>query len=128
MPRCQDKERAVSQYLMSVYYVEGEETPSDEVIQQMYQDVEALNQKMQDQKVWVFGGGLHTPDTATVVRSEDNEILTTDGPFPEAKEQIGGFWIIETENLDAALDWASQATVACRGPVEIRPFQDEPEG
>ena len=117
----------MSQYLMSVYYVEGEEAPSDEVIQQMYADVDALNKKMQDAGAWVFGGGLHTPDTATVVRSEGGEVLTTDGPFPEAKEQIGGFWIIEAENLDAVLDWASQATVACRGPVEIRPFQDEPE-
>ena len=117
----------MSQYLMSVYYVEGEEDPADDVIQEMYADVEALNEKMRDAGAWVFGGGLHTPDTATVVRSQDGEFLTTDGPFPEAKEQIGGFWIIEAENLDAALDWASQATVACRGPVEIRPFQDEPE-
>jgi hypothetical protein len=117
----------MSQYLMSVYYVEGEEEPSDEVVQEMYADVNALNEKMQNAGAWVFGGGLHTPDTATVVRSEGGEFLTTDGPFPEAKEQIGGFWIIEAENLDAALDWASQATVACRAPVELRPFQDEPE-
>lgn len=117
----------MTQYLLSVHYVEGEEAPPEDVVQQMYADVDKLNQKMQDQGVWVFGGGLHTPDTATVVRSEDGEILMTDGPFPEAKEQIGGFWIIDEENLDAALDWASQATVACRGPVEVRPFQDEPE-
>lgn len=117
----------MTQYLMSVYYVEGEEDLPDDVVQQMYADTEALNQKMQEKGVWVFGGGLHTPDIATVVRSDDGEILTTDGPFPEAKEQIGGFWIIEAENLDEALDWASQATVACRGPVEVRPFQDDPE-
>ena len=115
------------QYLMSVYYVDGEETPPDEVIQEMYADVNQLNQKMIDAGAWVFGGGLHTPDTATVVRSQDGEVLTTDGPFPEAKEQIGGFWVIEADDLDAALDWASQATIACRGPVEVRPFQDEPE-
>lgn len=114
------------QYLMSVYYVEGEETPSDEVMQQMYADVDTLNKKMKDAGVWVFGGGLHTPDTATVVRAQDGDVLTTDGPFPEAKEQIGGFWIIEAPDLDAALDWASQASAACLGPVEVRPFQDEP--
>lgn len=117
----------MTQYLMSVYYVDGEDAPSDEIVQQMYADVDALNQKMQAEGAWVFAGGLHTPDTATVVKAEDGEILTTDGPFPEAKEQIGGFWVIEAENLDAALDWASQATVACRGPVEVRPFQDDPE-
>lgn len=115
----------MSQYLLSVHYVEGEETPPDDVVQQMYADVDKLNQKMQDEGVWVFAGGLHTPDTATVVRSEDGEIVMTDGPFAEAKEQIGGFWVIEAEDLDAALDWASQATVACQGPVEVRPFQDE---
>jgi len=117
----------MTQYLMSVYYVDGEETPPDDVIQEMYADVNQLNQKMMDAGAWVFGGGLHTPDTATVVRSQDGEVLTTDGPFPEAKEQIGGFWVIEADDLDAALDWASQATIACRGPVEVRPFQDEPE-
>lgn len=116
----------MSQYLMSVYYVEGEDVPSDEVMQQMYADVDTLNKKMEDTGVWVFGGGLHTPDTATVVRAQDGEVLTTDGPFPEAKEQIGGFWIIEAPDLDAALDWASQASAACLGPVEVRPFQDEP--
>lgn len=117
----------MTQYLMSVYYVEGEETPPDEVIQQMYSDVDALNDKMQEAGAWVFGGGLHTPDTATVVRAQDGEVLTTDGPFPEAKEQIGGIWVIEAKDLDEALDWAARATVACRGPVEVRPFQDEPE-
>lgn len=117
----------MTQYLLSVYYEEGQEPPSDDVIQEMYADVDKLNTKMQEKGAWVFAGGLHTPDTATVVKAQDGEILTTDGPFPEAKEQIGGFWVIEAPDLDGALDWASQATVACRGPVEVRPFQDEPE-
>jgi hypothetical protein len=117
----------MSQYLMSVYYVEGEETPNDEIVAQMYRDVDVLNTKMQDAGAWVFAGGLQTPDIATVVHAENGQVLTTDGPFPEAKEQIGGFWVIEAADLDEALDWASQATVACRGPVEVRPFQDEPE-
>jgi hypothetical protein len=115
----------MTQYLLSVHYVDGQEPPSEDVIQQMYADVDELNQKMQDEGVWVFAGGLHTPDTATVVRSDAGEIVMTDGPFAEAKEQIGGFWVIEAEDLDAALDWASRATVACQGPVEVRPFQDE---
>jgi hypothetical protein len=117
----------MTQYLLSVHYVEGEEPPADDVIQEMYADVDKVNTRMQEEGVWVFAGGLHPPDTATVVRSEDGEIITTDGPFAEAKEQIGGFWVIEAPDLDAALDWAAKATVACRGPVEVRPFQDEPE-
>ncbi len=116
----------MTQYLLSVYHDGAEATPSAEVVQQMYADVETLNQKMRDSGAWVFAGGLHTADTATVVRREDGEVVTTDGPLPEAREQIGGFWVIEADDLDAALDWASQATVACRGPVEIRPFQDGP--
>jgi hypothetical protein len=82
---------------------------------------------MQEAGAWVFGGGLHTPDTATVVRSENGEVLTTDGPFPESKEQLGGFWIIKTPDLDAALAWAAKAAKACQGPVEVRPFQDDAE-
>lgn len=115
----------MSQYLLSVYYVEGQDEPAPEVVQEMYADVDVVNQKMQDAGVWVFAGGLHPPDTATVVDGSGGEVITTDGPFAEAKEQIGGFWVIDAKDLDEALDWASQATVACRGPVEVRPFQDE---
>lgn len=116
----------MSQYLLSVYYVEGQEAPSDEVMEQMYADVEALNQKIRDAGAWVYANGVTTPDNATVVHAKDGEVLVTDGPFPEAKEQIGGFWVIEAKDLDEAMDWAGQASTACRGPVEIRPFQDTP--
>ncbi len=116
----------MSQYLMSVYYEEGVEDPSPEEIQEMYADVDAYNKKMEKAGVWVFGGGLEPPDAAKVVTGGSDGFVVTDGPFPEAKEQIGGFWVIEAENLDAALDWARGASVACRGPVELRPFQAEP--
>ena len=79
-----------------------------------------------DAGAWVFGGGLEPPDTATVVQTQGTDVSMTDGPFAEAKEQIGGFWIIEAPDLDAALDWARRGSAACRGPVEVRPFQDEP--
>ena len=118
----------MTQYLMSVYMVEGEPEPAPEVVEQMYKDVDAVNQEMQDQGAWVFAGGLHPADTATVVRSQNGEIVTTDGPFAEAKEQLGGFWVIKAPDLDAALAWAAKATRACQAPVEVRPFQDEPEG
>lgn len=115
------------QYLLSVYMVEGQEPPSEEEIQKAYRDVDALNQKMQEAGAWVFAGGLHPANTATVVRQQSGEVLTTDGPFPESKEQLGGFWVIKAPDLDAALKWAEQATVACQAPVEVRPFQDEAE-
>jgi hypothetical protein len=117
----------MKQYLLSVHYVEGQPEPDPETIQVMYKDVDAVNKEMQDKGVWVFGGGLETPDIATVVKESDGQIVTTDGPFPEAKEHLGGFWVIKAADLDDALAWAEKATRACRGPVEVRPFQDEPE-
>jgi hypothetical protein len=97
-------------------------------MQQAFKDVDALNAKMQATGAWVFGGGLHPADTATVVKVEGGDVITTDGPFAEAKEQLGGFWVIAAKDLDEALDWARQATIACRGAVEVRPFQDGTEG
>jgi hypothetical protein len=117
----------MTQYMMSVYMVEGSEEPTPEAMQKAYRDVDVLNQKMQDNGVWVFAGGLHPANTSTVVRQTNGEVLTSDGPFAESKEQLGGFWIINAVDLDAALTWAREATVACQAPVEVRPFQDDPE-
>ena len=75
----------------------------------------------------MFAGGLHPPSTATTVRSDDGKVTVTDGPYAETKEQIGGFWIIDAPDLDAALAWATKGSAACAGAVEVRPFQDEPE-
>ena len=118
----------MKQYLMAVYMVEGQEPPSEEAMQKAYKDVDRFNEKLQADGAWVFAGGLHPADTATVVRVNNNDVVTTDGPFAESKEQLGGFWVIKAHDLDAALEWARQATVACQAPVEVRPFQDEPEG
>lgn len=115
----------MTQYLMSVHMVEGEEPPVPEVMQRMYADVEAFNAQLRADGNWVFAGGLHEPETATVVRAEGGRVTTTDGPFAESKEQIGGFWVVTAPDLDAALALAAKASTACRGPVEVRPFQDE---
>jgi hypothetical protein len=115
----------MTQYLLSVHMVDGEPEPAPEEIEKAYADVDTFNTKLQDQGAWVFAGGLHPADTATVVRVEDGEVLMTDGPFPEAKEQLGGFWVIEAADLDAALALAAEASTACQAPVEVRPFQGE---
>ena len=117
----------MKQYLLAVHMVEGEELPPPEVIVQMYRDVDTFNLKVKAQGAWVFAGGLHPASTATVVRIQHGEVLTTDGPFAEAKEQLGGFWVIKAPDLDAALAWAREATEACQAPVEVRPFQDDAE-
>jgi len=117
----------MGQYMLSVHMVEGEGAPSDEEIQQAFKDVDALNEEIQQAGAWVFAGGLEPAETATVVREEQGKILTTDGPFVEGKEHIGGFWVLDVADLDEALAWAKRATVACRGAVEVRPFQENPE-
>lgn len=117
----------MTQYLLSVHLVEGEPTPSPEEIQPMYEAVNVYNDELRSKGAWVFAGGLHPPSTATVVRAQGGQVVTTDGPFAETKEHLGGFWVITASDLDSALDWAAKASEACRGPVEVRPFQEEPE-
>ena len=85
--------------------------------------VGVVNDEMKAKSVWVFGGGLLSSESATVVRVQDGATTMTDGPFAETKEQLGGFWVIEVDDLDAALAWAEKATVACGSPIEVRPFE-----
>jgi hypothetical protein len=70
-------------------------------------------------------GGLQPRDTATTVRYKEGQTLLTDGPFAETKEQLGGFWVVQAPDLDAALEIAKRGAAACEGDVEVRPFQDE---
>jgi hypothetical protein len=115
----------MKQYLLSVFHPEGGDPPAD--IDQIMKDVAALNEEIQAAGAWVFAGGLFPSSTATTLRvsAESGDVLTTDGPFVEGKEHIGGIWIIKAPDLDAALEWAGKAAKACRIPVEVRPFQEE---
>src|SRR4029453_17718227 len=99
----------MTHYLLSVHTVEGEarDPMTEEEMQQFMGRVGVLEEEMKSAGAWVFGGALHDPDTATVARVSGDEVLTTDGPFAESKEHLGGFYIIEAEDLDAALAWAS---------------------
>jgi hypothetical protein len=118
----------MTQYLLSVWHSERDPMPEDpEVMQQAFRQVDALNDELQQKGLWVFGGGLCEPSTATVVRAHKGDPVMTDGPYAETKEQIGGFWILELPDLDAALAWAKKASVACMNAVEVRPFQEEPQ-
>jgi hypothetical protein len=119
------------EYLLAVYGDEAEfakQQADTEQITRMYAQVDEFNQRLRDSGSWVFAGGLHPTSSATVVRaSKDADALMTDGPFIEGKEQLGGFWVIKAADLDAALAWARDGSLACEGPVEVRPFQGEPE-
>ncbi|MGL4306310.1 MAG: YciI family protein [Mycobacteriaceae bacterium] len=114
-------------YMLTVHSVEGAPVPNEEEIQKLYADVDVVNQEMISTGVFVFGGGLEPADTATVVDNRSGTPITTDGPFCETKEQLGGFWIIKVANLDEALAWAVKASKACQEILEVRPFQPEPE-
>ena len=116
----------MTQYLLSIYQPEGE-LPSPERLDEVIADVSAVRHELQAQGAWVFGDGLHAPSTATVLRSAGEEIVTTDGPFAEAKEQIGGLVIIRVPDLDAALHWGRRYAKATGLPIEVRPFQGESE-
>ncbi|MCH7846484.1 MAG: hypothetical protein IIC70_03275 [Acidobacteria bacterium] len=116
----------MSQYLLSTYMVEGEvpgAPGTPEEMQTFMERVIALEAEMDASGTFVFGGALHGSDAATVVRSSDGDVVMTDGPFAEAKEHIGGFYIINADDLDAALVWAGKAADATNHPIEVRPFR-----
>ncbi len=108
-------------YLLSVYQPDGPAPPPAE-LEKIMQDVDALNQEIRDAGAWVFAGGLQPPDTATVLRRAGDEVLSTDGPYAEGKEHLGGFTIVDAPDLGAALEWGSKLTRATGLPVEVRPF------
>ena len=111
----------MAQYLLAVRY--GDQKPSAEEFQQLCVDVPALDAEMEDADVFVFHGGLRSPETtATVVRQSGGDFLITDGPYTETKEHLGGFWIIDVADLDAALEWAKLAAAAEQRPIEVRPL------
>ena len=118
----------MKQYLLAVYSAEGgPDVMSEEEMQRAYQAVDDFNSEVQAAGVWVFAGGLHPSSTATVVRAQGGQVITTDGPYAETKEQIGGFWVIKAADLDAALGWAAKGSAACGWPVEVRPLQEDAE-
>jgi hypothetical protein len=113
------------QYLLSVHGDESQfaalESQPD-VVAALYAAVEDFNQQLRDSGAWVFAGGLQPTSTASVVSPDGT---SSDGPYMPVKEPMGGFWVIEAADLDAARTWAKQGSAACQGPVEVRPFQVE---
>ena len=113
----------MAKYLLSVHGVDGDvaDPMSEEQMQQFMERVNVLEDEMKSTGAWLFGGALEDPDTATVVRVSGAEVLTTDGPFVESKEHLGGFYIIEADDLDAALAWATKTSEAVSHAIEVRP-------
>ena len=110
------------QYLVAVYHPDDYD-PSVVEDEAMSRDIDALNEEMKAAGVRIFVGGLQPASSATSLRAQpDGQVLIAGGPYLETKEHIGGFWVLEAANLDDALAWGRKAAVACRAPVEVRPF------
>lgn len=119
----------MAQYLLSVHTTEGvtREPMTSEQMQEFMRRIGELEQEMKAAGAWVYSGRLHGTDTATVVRVEGGETITTDGPFAEAKEHLGGFYIVNSEDLDEAISWASKTSACVDRPIEVRPFFEMPD-
>jgi hypothetical protein len=116
----------MNQYLLSTHGSEAEAPTTAMTLEDMHsfiQGIAALEAEMEASGIFVFGGALHGPDATTVVRFGDDGPIMTDGPYVEAKEHIAGFYIINADDLDAALAWASKVAHAINHPIEVRPFR-----
>jgi hypothetical protein len=109
------------QYLVAIYLPDDfDPSVKNEA---MERDIGALNEEVDAKGVRIFAGGLHPASCAKSLRAQpDGKVLITDGPYLETKEHIGGFLILEAADLDEALAWGRKGAVACRAPVELRPF------
>ena len=112
-------------YMLSVHSVEGEQMPQPDPDQMeaMMARVMDLEARMEAEDALVFSGALHGAELATVVRAQNDDVITTDGPFAEAKERIAGLYLIDAPDLDRALHWAGETSACVGRPIEVRPFQ-----
>jgi hypothetical protein len=111
----------MTQYLVAIHHPDDYD-PSREGAA-MERDIDVLNEEMEAAGVRIFAGGLRPARSAKSLRAQsDGKVLITDGPYLETKEHIGGFWVLKAADLNEALEWGRKAAVACRAPVEVRPF------
>ena len=116
----------MKQYLLSMYQPHGP-IPPPEVLGPVMEKLGVLRRELQEQNAWVFGQGLHAPETATVLRAQGDDVIVTDGPFAEGKEYLGGVTIIKAPDLDTALAWARRYAEITGLAMEVRPFQGDAE-
>jgi hypothetical protein len=110
------------QYLVAIHHPHDYD-PAVAEDAAMDRAIDVLNEEMVAAGIRIFVGGLHPAQSAKSLRAQPNgKVLVTDGPYLETKEHVGGFWVLEAADLDEALEWGRKAAVACRAPVEVRPF------
>ncbi len=108
------------QYVLNMVQPVGV-TPPPEALEPVMRELAALNEEMKAAGAWVFAAALHQPESSTVVRADGDDLLVTDGPYAEGKEFVGGFDLIEAEDLDGALRWAGRLARIVGLPIEVRP-------
>lgn len=109
-------------YLIAIHHPDNYD-PAVSEDATMAQAIDVLNDEMVAAGVRKFVGGLHPPGSAKSLRAQpDGKVLVTDGPYLKTAEHVAGFWVLEAASLDEALAWGRKAVVACRAPVEVRPF------
>ncbi|MBF8186444.1 hypothetical protein ITP53_11955 [Nonomuraea sp. K274] len=114
----------MKKYLLAVQFDESAPWPSEEDLREQRARTEQVTADMRSAGCWVFVGGLLGSHATTVVRPGNGMTTMTDGPYPETKEQLGGFWVIQCDDLDQALSWGERCALACGFPIEVRPFED----
>lgn len=108
-------------YLVAIHHPKDYDPSTED--EAMSRDIDALNDEMIAAGIRIFVGGLHPARSAKSLRLRSNgEVLITDGPYLETKELVGGFWVLEAADMDEAVAWGRKAAIACRAPVEVRPF------
>ncbi|MFC4019981.1 YciI family protein [Micromonospora sp. GCM10011542] len=113
----------MAQYLLSIQQPVGDQPPDPEFLTGVMRQLAEFRDELVASGSWVFGQGLYGPETATVLRPRDGDVLVTDGPYVEGKEHVGGLMIIDVPDLDVALDWGRRYALATTLPIEVRPFQ-----
>jgi hypothetical protein len=120
-PEDRENGEIMTQYLVAIHHPDDYDQSVE--TEAMSRDIDALNDEMVAAGVRIFVGGLSAASNARSLRAQPNgKVLITDGPYLETKEHIGGFWVLKAADLDEALAWGRKAAVACRAPVEVRPF------
>ncbi|MFZ3330908.1 MAG: YciI family protein [Candidatus Acidiferrales bacterium] len=109
------------QYLVAIHHPDTFDSSTES--EATVRAIDALNEELAAAGVVVFLGGLNPIRQAKSLRAQpDGKVVTTDGPYLETKEHIGGFWVLEVASIDEALAWGRRAVIACRTPVEVREF------
>ena len=111
----------MTKYLVAIHHPDDYDASTED--EAMSRDIDVLNEEMEAAGVRIFVGGLQPPGRAKSLRVRPaGEVLITDGPYLETKEHIGGFWVLDAADMNEALAWGRKAAIACRAPVEVRPF------